>query len=81
LLVVDGIAVDCRFASDGTIDVRRIYMNRKWTEVGQGRQWFDAAGRHVLVMLPDERVQELWLRSDTLIWELRPVGGREIHVV
>jgi hypothetical protein len=80
-VAVDGIAVDCRFAADGTVDVRRIYLNKQWTEVGQGRQWFDLAGRHVLIMLPGERVQELWLRSDTLIWALRPVGGRETQVV
>lgn len=76
-----GVAVDCRFAVDGTVDVRQIYLNKKWMAVEQGRQWVDSAGRHVLVKLPGEPVQELWLRSDILTWELQPVSGRDVYMV
>jgi hypothetical protein len=64
------VEVDCRFESDGRVRVRRIRMGKPWLAVEQGRQWADADGRHVLIMLPDG-ARELLLRADTLTWELR----------
>ncbi len=72
------VEVDCTFGEDGRVQVRRIRLGRPWQAVAQGRQWADADGRHVLVMLPDG-VRELLLRADTLAWELRPLpGGRPV---
>ena len=68
------VEVDCSFESDGRVRVRRIRMGKPWRAVEQGRQWADADGRHVLVMLPDG-VRELLLRADTLTWELRELPG------
>jgi hypothetical protein len=75
------IGVECRFAVDGTIDVRRIYLDEQWIAVGQGRQWVERDGRHVLIMLPENQPREIRLRPDTMTWELRPIGGRDVHVV
>lgn len=75
------VGVDCRFAADGTVDVRRVYLDGAWQAVGQGRQWVDRAGRHVMVMLPGDRARELLLRSDTLTWELKQAGGRQVRAV
>ncbi|MFZ0546571.1 MAG: hypothetical protein WAM60_14085 [Candidatus Promineifilaceae bacterium] len=75
------VGVDCRFAIDGTIDVQRIYLDKQWIPVGQGRQWVDQGGRHVLIMLPENQPREICLRPDTMTWELRPIGGQTIHVV
>ncbi len=70
------IEVDCTFDEGGRVRVRRVRLGRPWQVVEQGRQWADADGRHVLVML-NGVVRELLLRADTLTWELRePAGGR-----
>lgn len=70
------IGVDCIFRPDGSIQVRRIQVDGSWQSVGQGRQWHDVEGRHLLVMLPDQQTRELCLRSDTLKWELRPLSSQ-----
>ena len=64
------IEVDCTFDTAGRVRIRRVRLGRPWQAVEQGRQWADADGRHVLIMLPDG-VHELLLRADTLSWELR----------
>ena len=68
------IEVDCTFDAAGRVRVRRIRLGRPWQPVEQGRQWADADGRHVLIMLPDG-ARELLLRADTLTWELRELPG------
>jgi hypothetical protein len=71
------IEVDCTFDAAGRVRVRRIRLGRPWQPVEQGRQWADADGRHVLIMLP-AGVHELLLRADTLTWELRELPGRAV---
>lgn len=68
------VEVDCTFDANGGVRVRRIRLGRPWQPVEQGRQWADANGRHVLVML-NGIVRELVLRADTLAWELRELPG------
>jgi hypothetical protein len=68
------VEVDCTFDEDGRVRVRRIRQGRPWQAVEQGRQWSDADGRHVLVMLSGG-ARELLLRADTLTWELRDLPG------
>ena len=68
------VEVDCTFDEDGRVRVRRIRLGKPWQNVEQGRQWADADGRHVLIMLPDG-VHELLLRADTLTWELRELSA------
>ena len=75
------IGVECRFAVDGTIDVRRVYIDKRWKTVSQGRQWIDQLGRHVLIMMPEQVVKEIRLRPDTLTWELLDSGSRGIRAV
>ena len=64
------ISVECRFIESGRVQVQRIRLGESWLYVGQGRQWVDEAGRHVLIMLPDQQVRELLLRAQTLDWVL-----------
>jgi hypothetical protein len=68
------VGVDCRFAMDGTVDVRRVYLDGQWQTVGQGRQWVDGAGRHVLIMLPGSQPREILLSAQTMTWQLLPPG-------
>ncbi len=75
------IGVDCRFAVDGTIDVQRIYLDNKWLSVGQGRQWVDRNGRHVLIMLPNNQPRQIRLRPDTMTWELHSLTSQNIQTV
>jgi hypothetical protein len=71
--------VECTFAADGQVQVRRIKLEERWVAVESGRQWLDENGRHVLIMLPNNAVRELILRMDTLVWELQMIkGGRQI---
>ena len=72
------IPVECTFTADGQVQVRRVKMEGRWHAVGQGRQWQDADGRHVLIMLPADEVQELLLRADSLTWVVRPLGGQTL---
>jgi hypothetical protein len=71
------IDVECSFEAGGGIRVRRLKLAGRWRTVEQGRQWQDAEGRHVLVMLPDPypAARELVLRADNLSWELRELPG------
>lgn len=66
------VGVECTFESDGRIRVRRIELDGRWLPVAQGRQWSDDMGRHVLVMLPDEQIEELVLHTADLVWRLAP---------
>lgn len=76
------ISVECTFAADGRIQVRRMAIDGRWQTVEQGRQWQDLSGRHVLVIVPGgshDVVRELVLRADKLVWEL--VDGRSsVHI-
>ena len=72
------IGVECSFAEDGKVRVRKVQLNGRWQSVGQGRQWQDENGRHVLIMLPGEEVRELVLQAETFQWGMveRDRGGR-----
>lgn len=67
---MERIGVDCRFDANGRVRVRRIQLGEEWRSVAQGRQWQDESGRHVLVMLPEERIEELLLSAADLTWRL-----------
>ena len=66
------IGVECTFGADGRIKVQRIQLEGKWLPVGQGRQWSDENGRHLLIMLPNNQTRELLLQAKTLTWVLLP---------
>lgn len=70
------IGVECKFGKEGEVQVRRVQMNGAWISVGQGRQWLDDDGRHVLIMLPNDQVRELILLPERLIWLLKPAPRR-----
>lgn len=75
---METIGVDCRFGTDGRVQVNKVLLNGRWLPVGQGRQWADENGRHVLIMLPNDEVRELVLHPGTLCWSLvekKVVGG------
>lgn len=73
---METVAVDCRFAEDGAVQVRKVQLNGRWQSVGQGRQWLDENGRHVLIMLPGDDVRELVLQAGALQWKMVEIGGR-----
>ena len=75
------IGVECKFLLDGSLLVSRIEFNDRWTAVEQGRQWVDQLGRHVLLMLPGQKVREIRLRPDTMTWELLPESKQNIYLV
>jgi hypothetical protein len=75
------IGVECRFLSEGNVEVQRIQIDGRWLTVEQGRQWVDRGGRHVLIMAPGMAAQELKLRPDTMTWQMRPVGLPAQHIV
>jgi hypothetical protein len=64
------VGVECRFSEDGLVQVKQVRLNGRWQPVGQGRQWGDENGRHVLIMLPGDEVRELLLPPATLRWHL-----------
>ncbi len=74
------IGVDCVISGDGSVQVNRVRIGQKWQTVEQGRQWQDAAGRHVLIMWASREVREILLRVETLTWEMMPPSGGRIAV-
>lgn len=74
------ISVDCIIAPDGRVNVRRIEIDGQWQTVGQGRQWTDEEGRHVLVMLHGQQVQEIVFRPGQMNWILQ-LSGRVSQAV
>jgi len=74
------ISVDCEFAGNGSVRVRRVKVGEMWQAVSQGRQWLDQNGRHILIMLEGNDVREIVLRSDTMTWEIKPERDHR-HVV
>ena len=64
------IGVECTFAENGVVQVKRLLVNGRWQVVEQGRQWQDENGRHVLIMLTTGEVHEIVLHSHTLTWEM-----------
>lgn len=64
------VGVECRFTEDGAVQVRKVLLDGRWQSAGQGRQWLDANGRHVLIMLPGKDVREIIFRPDTMVWQL-----------
>ncbi|HEX6383635.1 MAG TPA: hypothetical protein VF177_03095, partial [Anaerolineae bacterium] len=58
------VGVECTFAANGTVRVKRLQLGEQWQPVEQGRQWLDQHGRHVLVMLPNNQVRQIVLRPD-----------------
>ncbi len=75
------VAVDCRFLADGAVQVRQVQIDGRWQSVGQGRQWLDEDGRHVLIMLPNDQIQQLTLRYDILAWEITPLTSTGSTIV
>jgi len=75
------IGVECSFTENGTVRVRRIQLGKNWIGVGQGRQWQDGNGRHVLIMLSNQQTREIVLRPDTLVWEMKAEGNTNVRLV
>ena len=71
-LIVEHVAVDCKFKKDGTVRVMRVKVGDLWLPVTQGRQWQDDDGRHILIMLDDTKVRTLSLNPQSLTWEITP---------
>jgi hypothetical protein len=77
--MAERIGVECIFTENGAVRVRRIKRGGAWIRVGQGRQWQDGNGRHILVMLPNQEVLEIVQRPDTLLWEMEPNRGSHVQ--
>lgn len=65
------VGVDCTFAADGTVRVRRVLLHGRWQFMEQGRQWQDENGRHVLLMSSTGQVHEIVLHAQMLIWQIQ----------
>lgn len=64
-----GVRVEARFDGEGRIHVRRVHWNGRWTSVEQGRQFNDADGQHVLILLAG-RPYTITLLRESLTWRL-----------
>jgi hypothetical protein len=63
--------VDAQFEADGSVRPRRFTWQGTRLDVSDvGRQWVDNAGRHVLVMVADQRTFELLLEQESLTWRV-----------
>ncbi len=64
-------AVEVHFDAGGAVRPRRFTWQGAWQEVTDvGRQWTDAAGRHVLVMTAGQQTFELLLARESLTWRV-----------
>jgi hypothetical protein len=73
-------AIEAHFDASGAVRPRRFTWEKTWLDVSDvGRQWIDAAGRHVLVMVAGRRTFELLLERESLSWRVVrvPEGERK----
>ena len=75
------VGVECAFEADGSVRISRVNIDGVWIAVGQGRQWVDKIGRHVLIQLPDGGVKELCLRTDNMVWQISSIEGIDTRLV
>lgn len=67
----EAITVEAQFLPEGKVQPTAFtWRGRRWSVSGLGRQWDDADGRHVLVVVPDGSRFELCLTSDRTRWRL-----------
>lgn len=74
------VSVECTFSPTGTVQVKRIKTRDQWQMVEQGRQWVDANGRHILIILAAHKVHELVLNPATLTWNLAPGSSTQTYI-
>lgn len=67
---MSAVGVECTFDKDGRVRVQRVQLKGAWIPVSQGRQWSEEDGRHVLVMFPGNKIEELILSAEDLVWRL-----------
>jgi hypothetical protein len=68
-------AVEVHFDTGGAVRPRRFTWEKTWHDVSDvGRQWVDAAGRHILVMVAGRRTFELLLERESLSWRVARVS-------
>ncbi len=69
-------SVETRFETDGTVRPRRFTQGKTWLDVSDvGRQWTDADGHHVLVMVAGRQTFELLLERESLSWRIVRAPG------
>ena len=67
----EAVAVEAHFLPDGKVQPTAFtWRGRRWIVSGLGRQWDDADGRHVLVLVADGSRFELCLTLPQTGWRL-----------
>ncbi len=70
--VLKPVQVIAQFDDDGKISPLRFNWLGQWVQItSTGRSWEDHLDRHILVMVPGERVFELIFNSTELRWYLK----------
>jgi hypothetical protein len=70
---VEAIEVTARFSPKGELFVQRfVWRGVEYPVTATGRGWVDDAGRHVLVMIPGDKVMELVFSSAEARWYYKP---------
>lgn len=73
------VEVEVRFEVDGRPRVQWFrWRGGDYLVTATGRSWLDHDGRHVLVIGPDERVFELLLNREELVWTLQRAAARQL---
>jgi hypothetical protein len=73
------VEVTARFDDKGTITpLKFTWQGSQYSVTSTGRAWEDEAGKHVLVMVPGERVFELLFVPASGLWYLKqPYSPRQ----
>ena len=72
---MDAIEVTARFDLQGDIHPISFTCQGKTYQItSTGRHWQDEQGKHILVMIPGERVVELVFDPTRGLWFLNPTG-------
>ncbi len=74
------VEVTARFTTDGqVIPLQIVWNGRRYTIESTGRRWEAEDGKHLLAMLPGDRVVELLFAPGESHWYLRQVSlGRTL---
>ncbi len=70
------VDVTARFEPDGRITPLYLHRGAERLPLSPGRRWSNEGGEHILVMLPDNRVEHLLFSPETRRWYRLPRSGQ-----
>jgi hypothetical protein len=77
---MEPIGITIRFNIDGQIEPLRLtWRGHDYPVTSTGRRWDDEQGKHILIMVPGDKVYEILFVPEEVRWYLRPIAPEHLH--